>query len=408
MKQPHKAISPQRGQALILMVFVLLATWVGLTWVVQLSERSQRQSHIQLVADLATESFAVIASRDLNYKAITNRAMLANSVAIAQLVGLHSYTAMMTQTTQNAALITSWVPYLNATMVRISQTLRSMQQSFATTVTSLIGMERVLIQLLSQSQLLFHAAAAATALQTAQHVVNTADGDLELVLLNHATLPEFSYLWLMYQNRHSDVYQFMDMSKRSRDGFSSRRSYTWFNVSAGVSARFEKWGGTELVRTGSHQLSWQAIDVATLRVRLGPLRAYTVPIGWGGGAAGVRPPLHGRVGRQAFGGAYAARYSLSRQAAAQARVLAPTMLSPSYSSVDSNARLPQITLVVRERSGPYQSFAISRARLQFSRPKTLWPRRDAWLERANLFNGLWHAQLVPISIAEQWILEQQL
>ena len=230
----------------MLMLFIILGAWVGLTWVTQLSERSQRQSHIQLVADLATESFGVIASRDLNYKAITNRAMLANTIAIAQLVGLQSYTTMIAQTTQNAALITSWVPYLNAIMARISQMMRSLQRTLATTIRSLVNMERILIQLLSQSQLLFHAAASATALQTAQHIVASADESLEIALLNHATLPEFSYLWLMYQNRQSDSGQFINMAQFSRDGFSKRRSYNWFSVGTGVSARLEKWGVRKL------------------------------------------------------------------------------------------------------------------------------------------------------------------
>src|SRR5690554_2574179 len=251
MKQPLKVTRHQRGQALILMLFILLGAWVGFTWVTQLSERSQRQAHIQLTADLATESFAVIASRDLNYKAITNRAMLANSIAIAQLVGLQSYTAMITQTTQNTALITSWVPYLNAVMARISQMMRSLQRTLTTTISNLINLERILIQLLSQSQLLFHAAASATALQTAQHIVTSADDSLEIVFLNHATLPEFSYLWLMYQNRQSNSGQFINMAQFSRDGFSKRRSYTWFSVGAGVTARLEKWGGTEIVRTAA-------------------------------------------------------------------------------------------------------------------------------------------------------------
>lgn len=408
MKPLSKAIRLCQGQALVMMLLVLLATWMGFIWVVQLSERSQRMTHIQQVADHATEAFAVIAARDLNYQAVTNRAMIANSVAIAQLVGLQSYFNMMVRTSQHASLIVSWVPYLNAIMARIAQTLQSLNVSFSRSVTALIGMEKLLIQLLSHSQLLFHAAAAATALTTAKGIVETGDDNLELVLLNHATLPEFSYLWLMYQHRRSDSAAFTNMVQRSRDGFSTRRSYTWFRVNAGVRARFEKWGGTEVVPTAGQRMNWQAIDVATLRVRLGPFRAYTVPVGWGGAAAGNRPPVHGRVTREAFGGAYQARRSLSQQSAMQATIVHSFAQAPLYSSVDANNKLPQITLVVREIEGSAKAFAISRAQLQFSRPNILWPRRDSLIERANLFNGLWRAQLVSIPFAEQWLLEQQL
>ena len=155
-------------------------------------------------------------------------------------------------------------------------------------------------------------------------------------------------------------------------------------------------------------MSWQAIDIAALRVRLGPLHSYTVPVGWGAAAVGSRPPAYSPIDDQAFGGAYRGHRGISQQAAVQARVLQPSMRVPLYSSVDSNAQLPKITLVVREKDEPYHSFAISRAQLQYARPRALWPRRDQLFERANLFNGLWQARLVSISMAEQWLLEQQL
>ena len=391
------------------MVLSMLGLWVGFIWVVQLSERSQRQTHIQQVADHATEAFAIIAARDLNFKAVTNRAMIANAIAIAQLVGLNSYVNMMTLTSQNSSLLTSWVPYLNAVMARIAQTLQSFRQSFQSASVSLINLENILIQLLSNSQLLFHAAAAATALQTSSRIVELADENLELVLLNHATMPEFSYLWLFYQHRQSPLHEYIDMVQRSRDGFSRHRSYRWFSVGSGVSARFEKWGGTEITANAGTRMSWQAIDVATLRVRLGPFSRYTVPIGWGGSYVGMRPPIAGRVDANAFGGAYAARRSLSQQSARQARMLQPTLPAPLYSSVEPEDRFPRITLVVREKatSEAAQGFAIARAEVRFERPEALWPRRDRARERANLFNALWRAQLVPISIAEQWLLEQQ-
>lgn len=408
-KPLNKGIKKARGQALILMVLSMLGLWVGFTWVIQLSERSQRQTHIQQVADHATEAFAVIAARDLNFKAVTNRAMIANAIAIAQLVGLNSYLSMMAQTSSNAALITSWIPYLNAVMARIAQALNSFRQSFQSAVTALINLEHILIQLLSNSQLLFHAAAAATALQTSSKIIEETDDQLELVLLNHATLPEFSYLWLMYQNRQSPLAEYIDLVQQSRDGFSQQRSYRWFGIGSGVSARFNKWGGTEVKGTRGSQMSWQAIDIASLRVRLGPFNSYTVPVGWGGAFVGSRPPVAGRVNSAEFGGAYAAQRGLSRQGARQARMLRPTLPAPSYSRVNPNDRLPQVTLLVREKTAADSApgFAISRAQLRYERPDTLWPRRDGKQERANLFNALWRAQLVPISVAEQWLLEQQ-
>ncbi|RAJ93681.1 hypothetical protein [Aliidiomarina maris] len=409
MKPRNKAIKCQQGQALVLMLAVIVVAWVGLTWVVQLSERSQRQTHIQQVADYATQAFAVVAARDLNFKAVTNRAMLVNSVAIAQLVGLHAYLEMLSRTSQNAALVTSWVPYANAAMAQVARALHTVQRSYTTAASGLIQLHQLTIQLLSHAQTLFHAAASVTALRTSQHVVTTADNSLELVLFNHATLPQFAYVWLGYQHRQSDISDFITLAQRSRDPFSQARSYRWFSVSPGlVNARLEKWGGSEISHQFTRHIHWQAIDIATLRVRLGPFRSFTVPLGWGGASAGLRPPFVTTPARDAFGGAYHARRSLSRQSAAQATVLTNSMPAPLYYSVDSDRRLPQITLAVREKDSEYKAYAVSRAGLHFHRPNLLWPRRDAWYERANLYNAVWRAQPESISIAEQWILEQQL
>lgn len=401
--------SANKGQALIALLLCVMGLFFGLLAVTELGQRAQRQTHIQQVADHATEAFAIVVARDLNFKAVTNRAALANQVAIAQLVGLSSYLAMLNETTRNSALVTSWIPYLNAIMARLAQTLQQIQQPFNRAVQGLIQAEALLIQLLSSSQLLFHAAAAATALQTSQQIVEGTDERLQLVLLNHATLPDFAYSWLTYQRRDALASYYQPLLQQSRDGFSARRSYRWFGIGGAVSARFDKWGGTELVPTYNQRLHVQAIDVATLRVRLGPFRRYTVPVGTGSSYAGARPPVSGSVAPTAFGGAYAARGALSRNTALRSRRLSQPLTMPALYRVHSNSDWPRITLVVRENmeSDPLQPFAIARAQVRYHRPAELWPRRDRLIERSNLLNALWQARLVPVSIAEQWLLEQQ-
>lgn len=398
-----------KGQALLALLLLLLGLFLGLLSVVDLSRQAHRVTHIQQVTDNAAEAFAIIVARDLNFKSVTNRAAIANQIAIAQLVGLSSYLAMLNETSRNATLIVSWVPYVNVAMARLSQALQRLQRPFNQAVQGLIQAENMLVQLLANSQLLFHAAAAATALQTAQYIVEGTDNELELVLLNHSTLPDLAYSWLTYQQRSASATYFLPLLQQSRDGFSEARSYRWFGVGGALGATFDKWGGTEFRLTSARQLSVQAIDVATLRVRLGPFNRYTVPVASGAAHLGTRPPTAGYVVGDAFGGAYRARASYSRHAAARSRRLGLPLTMPILYRIHSHNDWPQITLVARRREAvdTLQPFAIARARVHYERPPQLWPRRDGRGERSHLLNALWQARLVPINIAEQWLLEQQ-
>ncbi|RUO25343.1 hypothetical protein CWE09_00995 [Aliidiomarina minuta] len=409
MKAQSRVIK-QRGQVVLLMTLLLLGLWLGLQYVLSLSDRAQRQTHIQQVTDQATEAFAIIAARDLNYKAVTNRAMLANHIAIAQMVGLSSWFQMMDEVTRNSALVTSWVPYLNTVMANLSRSVQQLQQPVNQALRAGIQAEHLLIQVISSSQQLFHAAAAATALLTSQGLVQKNDPSLELVLLNHQTLPDLAYTWLRYQHRDNDNQTFVDLLKQSRDPFNERRSYSWFRVGGVAAVHLEKWGGTEAVPLGRQHFSWQGVDIATLRVQLTRWIRRTIPVGGGAAYVGTRPPVRGRVSGDLFGGAYAARAGVSRRAALQGRYMGQLIKVPGHQRIANHRPPPSITMLVRERQQegqPPGGWAAAKAQLVYQRPALLWPRSDGLTETANLFNGLWQARLVPLTAAELWLLGQQ-
>jgi hypothetical protein len=409
MKRLSRVTKPQRGQVLVLLLMVLLGLWLGTNYVVKLSQTAQHQTHIQHVADHATEALAIVAARDLNYKAVTNRAMLANHIAMAQISGLVSWFSMLSETTRNTALVTSWVPYLNTVMAHLSRTLHQLQRPLMQSVQVGLRAQQVLLNMISSSQLLFHAAAAVTALQSAEDIIQRSDPGLQLVLLNHATLPDLAYTWLGFQRRERSNEAFIELLQQSRDGFTEKRSYTWLRLGRAVRVSLDKWGGSEAVAGGRHHLSWQALDVATLRVRLGPFNAFTLPVGRGASHLGERPPVTGRVPQDAFGGSYSARSAISRSAAAQSAYLGNRLAVPAHQRV-SGDELPSITLLVRARAenkSTRQGWAAAKARIRYERPKTLWPRDDSLQEKANLFNALYRAELQALSAAELWFLEQQ-
>ncbi|HEY3486548.1 MAG TPA: pilus assembly protein TadG-related protein [Gammaproteobacteria bacterium] len=85
--------SQQRGQAIVFMLLsagiVVLLGLLLLNTGILTSEKMQLQN----AADAAVYSVSTVEARDLNFTAYTNRAMIANEVAIGQLVGLMSWAA---------------------------------------------------------------------------------------------------------------------------------------------------------------------------------------------------------------------------------------------------------------------------------------------------------------------------
>ena len=83
--------STQRGQALVFVTIVMLAVLLALLTMYSMGQLSTAKMKLQNTADAGAYSAALAQARDYNFSAYTNRAMVANQVAIAQIVGLTSW-----------------------------------------------------------------------------------------------------------------------------------------------------------------------------------------------------------------------------------------------------------------------------------------------------------------------------
>jgi hypothetical protein len=81
----------QQGQALIYGLFVLMGGLAALFFLFNSGQLSAEKTKLVNTADAVAYSAGVMHARALNFEAYTNRAMLANTVAIAQLVSLSSW-----------------------------------------------------------------------------------------------------------------------------------------------------------------------------------------------------------------------------------------------------------------------------------------------------------------------------
>ncbi|MBM2830730.1 MAG: hypothetical protein HW411_1520, partial [Gammaproteobacteria bacterium] len=81
----------QRGQSMIFVVLFLAVTTLSLVFLYKAGKITSEKMQVQNAADAAAYSVSVTEARDLNFMAYTNRAMVANEVAIGQMVGMASW-----------------------------------------------------------------------------------------------------------------------------------------------------------------------------------------------------------------------------------------------------------------------------------------------------------------------------
>ncbi|WP_372606798.1 TadE/TadG family type IV pilus assembly protein [Acidithiobacillus thiooxidans] len=80
-----------RGQATVFAVILLLAVVVGIGVLYNTGRLTLDKTRLQNTADSAAYSSGVLLARSYNFSAYANRAMVANQVVIAQMVGLRSW-----------------------------------------------------------------------------------------------------------------------------------------------------------------------------------------------------------------------------------------------------------------------------------------------------------------------------
>lgn len=92
----------QKGQALIYGLFFLVAGLSGLFFLFNTGQLIQDKTKLVNTADAVAYSAGVMQARAMNFSAYTNRALVANEVAIAQMVSLSSWSEYLVEHGQSA------------------------------------------------------------------------------------------------------------------------------------------------------------------------------------------------------------------------------------------------------------------------------------------------------------------
>jgi hypothetical protein len=174
--QPLSPLPNQRGQALVFSLITVSIIILVMVSMYTMGQQSITKMKLQNTADAAAYSAVLAEARDYNFAAYTNRAVIANQVAVAQVVGLTSWSRNYAATYSGPS---SWVPKIltslggplakifwdtpwNASKT-VSKGFKSTFDTIGPITTKLLD---VLIDVLGAAQTIYHYGTALTVAQT--------------------------------------------------------------------------------------------------------------------------------------------------------------------------------------------------------------------------------------------------
>ena len=311
--QNHFGPQTLGGQALVYVLALMVPLALTAALVFNSYQISNEKNRLQNTVDAAVYSGAVAEARNLNFMAYTNRAMIANQVAMAQAVGLVSWARWLDQVAFNLSVITVWFPGVNAVTRGIAtasdRMLKVTKKVMDPTVTGLDFVTKAL----TKAQQAHNKAMVLIMGDMIGKVVQANDPDVDtgLSLLNAGLVAN-------YESRHGDFTELVDrrnidnprnrdkyrralarmeekreITMESRDGFSRNRTYNRWGKKLPLIVQwdFKRSGSTDL--TGANKRhrfgSWIAMDTFSLHVRFQGCGLFgaswcswkETPIGWG-------------------------------------------------------------------------------------------------------------------------------
>lgn len=382
MNTPHVRlrIRTTGGQALALGLFFLFACAAVLYLMFNSGRAVDEKIRLTNAADGVAYSVALMEARALNYDAWTNRAIVANQVAIAQAVGLAAWLRYFERGVANASLLAglagSWIyqpddyPDLLRLLAAFAGTayadtlggqpiagaLPALERSLATIVAAHDGASRAL----TGSQALLHASLATGAAQQAlaSELVRRIDPAMsaELIPASHG-FAGFTRRYGRNEPEGDRRGRLAELTTRALDDFSRERRWSiegpdLFPLQRNVTLK--RRGGTELI--GFDQ--WRALDTLEhegQRLRKGRWRWQRRSIAWGAAETGSAED-----GRGEHGGSYRDNPKTSK-----------TYAEPSMRDLDrvgaSFAGLPDTRGLADLSAGPATSTGLS---LRVSKPRS--------------------------------------
>lgn len=416
------------GQALIASLALLAGMLGGFALVFNAGQVVNDKIRLTNAADAAAYSGALWQARALNYQAYLNRAVVANEVAIAQLVSLRSWSRYVDSLTTNVDRVTRYIPYLNAPIRALEQGWDAVDTLISRGLPPMEGLLSAWnAEVLPLAQGLAHQQAPLAAADLAGQVLRANEPRAQLSDATRALQVRNASVWQhRFTERHErgggDLRRVTRLLADSRDGFTRSRSDTLFDI--GFLA-LERRGGTDLLGENA----WRGIDTLSLHIDYW-LSHDEVPLAWGAAEQRARA----RPGRGTHGGSLSRNPSATRRAQRSMQtaslyrgvpeirdVVNPGSQAPRSLVYSVAAHLPAADVRTLDRllmpagfatlEGGSESVApafangslhaVASAEVYFQRPED---RADGREEYPSLFSPYWQARLVPVSRAERQLV----
>lgn len=447
--------SRQGGQAMVLSLILLGFTVMAMLFGFNASQLNHEGTRLQNTADNTVYSLANIVARDMNFKAYTNRAAVANQVAVAQMVGLSAWFNMTDTFTDNACTLLCWVPYLGQAINAVARVTNTINQGAQPFFEAMVNVENILLKAISTAQVAVNYAGLVGGIDTAMEVVKANDPAARLDLMqNPLALEDVRHIWMDFQQRFSrdksrDGTQYKDflaVTSNSRDGFTKGSNY---KLGFPWSLRFwplrwatKKAGGSDLISNGDREgETWTSAHTLGIHLERWSCKRFRckwrggeIPVGWGGTRSDDRKSLRNVSDNRVWGSSR----SVNRSATNLATYNEETRgnydgVQPFYAldkDGDSVSETRNIAIVVskpqnrirtsarldvghdntdpatnEEMYGDRMS-AMASASVFYSRPQdlTAWRRKDGRSEYGNLYNPFWQPHLTDNSGADRrWV-----
>jgi hypothetical protein len=416
----------EAGQALVVMLAFTASLLGAFFLVFNAGQTVIDKTRLVNAADASAYSAALWEARSLNFQAYTNRAIVANEVAIAQFVSLRSWSSYLGRTLENVSIATSWIPPIGRIMQLLARSWRAVDRTLQSSLPPAeAAISRWNIDALSLSQSFAHQQALIAAAKLVEDVAKLTEpraqvsSSTRLLQVRNAAGWQ-NQLTSRYRRGSGELNRLRDLITASRDGFTANRRADF--VPANPLVRLPKRGGTDLLG----EYSWRGMDTLAVHVDL-LFDDAEVPIGWGA-AENRRLPV---AARGTHGRSLSANPRASRLAQSTLRprsgylgipeirdVVRPQRREDLRLTYTVELQVPQSALLTADRvavpngimsldgsqtdAAPLLAnsalHAMGAAELFFRRPVA---RIDNRREYPSLFSPYWQARLVPVAATDR-------
>lgn len=427
----------QHGQVLPLALVLLVAVAATTFYMFNSGQLVQEKLRLTNTADAVAYSAGVFEARMLNYDAYTNRAIIANQIAIGQAVGLASWAKYMGTSADNIGPYLYLIPHVGPALKAAMDHVASIMEIFTSALAAAIPLHDTAIQALALSQQVMHGPGDSVALGNRLAVMQRVarENDPEAVVDPVPISDDFIGFTRNHESREERRRMGRVVSD-SRESFLRSRNWNFGLVVLCTGIQLRKRGGTELIDLADGWKSMDTLSAHRYRIRRFSCRRSERPIGYGTAFSDEELPdsAYSYSGSRSTN-PRASRRADSGEGIAEGFDPAPSTIGggaiPTFKELSSRALemddpVTQLTIRVTKAAGDQrysggasrirpqgrlelydgahsggQSAAAARVEVFFERPDASNPRHPDRNELGSLFNPYWQVRLAPITPAER-------